>query len=117
LSQSRKYPPYLGVLKRHRPDEFLLTHAVDGYSLAMDFRVTQRNREAIWSLAKEMTEKVLAVGGRFYLAKDAVLQAADAERLYGRDPPDKFFELKARLDPRGVFHSDMSRRIFGERPH
>ena len=35
---SRARPvPYLGVLKRHRPDAFLLTHAVDGWSLAMDF--------------------------------------------------------------------------------
>jgi hypothetical protein len=28
--------PYLGVLKRHRPDPFLMTHAVDGFSMAME---------------------------------------------------------------------------------
>jgi decaprenylphospho-beta-D-ribofuranose 2-oxidase len=40
LSQKRGLPSYLGVTKRHRPDTFLLSHAVDGFSLAMDFKVT-----------------------------------------------------------------------------
>ncbi|MBL8056556.1 MAG: FAD-binding oxidoreductase, partial [Anaerolineales bacterium] len=38
-AQRRGRPAYLGVTKRHRPDNFLLTHAVDGYSLALDFKV------------------------------------------------------------------------------
>ena len=42
--------PYLGVLKRHRPYPFLMTHAVDGYSLALDFKVTKRNRLDNWFL-------------------------------------------------------------------
>ena len=29
-SQARGFVPYLGVLKRHRPDPFWLPHAVDG---------------------------------------------------------------------------------------
>ena len=40
LSHARGLPSYLCVLKRHRPDAFLLSHAVDGWSLAMDFPVT-----------------------------------------------------------------------------
>ncbi len=39
-AKKRGFPSYLGVTKRHRPDKFLLTHAVDGFSLAMDFKVT-----------------------------------------------------------------------------
>ena len=31
LAQARGIVPYLGVFKRHRPDPFLLTHALDGY--------------------------------------------------------------------------------------
>jgi hypothetical protein len=33
LCQKRGIVPYLAVFKRHRPDPFLMTHAVDGYSL------------------------------------------------------------------------------------
>ena len=46
LSLKRGLPSYLGVTKRHRPDQFLLTYAVDGFSLAMDFKVTKGNRES-----------------------------------------------------------------------
>ena len=54
--------PYLAVLKRHRPDPFLMTHAVDGYSLAMDFAVSRNasRREALWMLCRDMAETVLA---------------------------------------------------------
>jgi hypothetical protein len=43
--------PYLGVFKRHRVDPFLMTHAVDGYSLALDFKVTAANRRRLWEHA------------------------------------------------------------------
>ncbi len=50
LSHQRGLPSYLGVTKRHRPDNFLLTHAVDGFSLAMDFRVTDGSRKRLGEL-------------------------------------------------------------------
>ena len=43
LSLKRGLPSYLGVTKRHRPDKFLLSHAVDGFSAAW----TSRSRMAI----------------------------------------------------------------------
>jgi len=59
--------PLLGVFKRHRRDDFLLTHAVDGYSLALEFKVTPGNRARVWRLAGELDRLVLDGGGRFYL--------------------------------------------------
>jgi len=105
--------PYLGVLKRHRPDPFLMTHAVDGYSLAMDFAVStnQSRRQALWRLCQEMAEVVLAAGGRFYYAKDAVLDASSFARIHGDAAVAKFRELKRRLDPQRVLQTDLSRRI------
>lgn len=105
--------PYLGVLKRHRPDPFLMTHAVDGYSLAMDFAVSSspRRREALWTLCREMAEVVLAAGGRFYYAKDAVLQASSLARIHGDDAVARFRALKRRLDPQQLLQSDLSRRL------
>ena len=44
VSQKRGLPSYLGVMKRHKPDDFLFSHAVDGFSLALDFKV-RRNEQ------------------------------------------------------------------------
>jgi FAD/FMN-containing dehydrogenase len=52
LSLKLGLPSYLGVTKRHRPDKFLLTHGVDGFSLALDFKVTNRNRFALSKMSR-----------------------------------------------------------------
>ena len=36
----------LAVVKRHRADPFPRAYALDGYSLALDFPITRRNRAA-----------------------------------------------------------------------
>lgn len=100
-------PSFLGVLKRHRPDPFLLTHALDGWSLAMDFRVTARNKSRLWALTERMTERVIAGGGKFYFAKDSVLRATDVELAYGREKLDQFMAIKKQLDPNGTLSSDL----------
>lgn len=110
LGQRAGLPSYLGVLKRHRPDAFLLSHAVDGWSLALDFRADPADRARLRSLVRAMTERVLAAGGRFYFAKDGVLAPADVERAYGADRLRAFAALKARLDPGGLFMTDLARR-------
>ncbi|MEP6894653.1 MAG: FAD-binding oxidoreductase, partial [Chloroflexota bacterium] len=53
LSLQRSLPSYLGVTKRHRPDRFLLTHGVDGFSLAMDFKVIDKNRTKLRQMLQE----------------------------------------------------------------
>ena len=40
--QACRLESWLVVMKRHRPDNFWLSHALDGYSFAMDFPVTDR---------------------------------------------------------------------------
>ena len=105
--------PYLGVLKRHRPDPFLMTHAVDGYSLAMDFPVSKNEgkRANLWRLCQEMAELVLESGGRFYYAKDAVLLGSSFPHIHGEEPVSSFRAIKQRLDPSGVLQTDLSRRM------
>ena len=39
ICQECGMPSFLAVLKRHRPDPFLMSHGVDGFSLALDFPV------------------------------------------------------------------------------
>jgi FAD/FMN-containing dehydrogenase len=104
--------PYLGVFKRHRQDPFLMTHAVDGYSLALDFRVMARNRRRLWEHAAELTRVVLDGGGRFYFAKDSTLTAPQLERYLAEERVQRFRALKRQLDPVGLLQTDLWRRLF-----
>ncbi len=111
LSKRRGLPSYLGVTKRHRPDKFLLTHAVDGFSLALDFKV--RRREEMAKMLQEFDQIVLEAGGRFYFAKNSETTAETALKFYGEETVGKFKKLKKRCDPNGLLESDLYRRIFG----
>ncbi|MGM0577849.1 MAG: FAD-binding oxidoreductase [Myxococcota bacterium] len=110
-------PPYLGVFKKHRPDDYLLSHALDGYSLAMDFKVTRSNRERVWKLGQAIGDVVVDHGGRFYFAKDAVTRPDQALATFGRERVDAFLDLKRRLDPDGLLTTDLSRRVLPGLPH
>lgn len=107
-----RLPNYLGVLKRHRQDDFLLSHAVDGFSLAQDYRVTRRNRVALEKLLFELDEIVVGAGGRFYFAKDSTLRPEIVRRYLGEETLAEFSRLKKELDPDGLFESDLYRRCF-----
>jgi len=116
LCQARGLPPYLTVFKRHRPDPFLMTHAVDGYSLALDFRITPRNRERVWALAAELDALTLAGGGRFYFAKDSTLHPSRLTDYLAEERVAKFLALKRRVDPEDLLQTDLYRRLFATAP-
>lgn len=113
LSQKRGLPTYLGVTKRHRPDKFLLTYAVDGFSLAMDFKVTDRNRAKLSQMLQDFDRIVLDAGGRFYFAKNSETTAEATRRFLGTKAITQFKRLKKRCDPNGLLESDLYRRIIG----
>lgn len=113
-SQRARMVPYLGVLKRHRPDPFLLTHAVDGYSLALDFKVVPERRAELWKHCEALSERVLESGGRFYFAKDSTLTAEQARRAFPAENLARFAAHKRELDPKGLFQTALSRRLFGD---
>jgi FAD/FMN-containing dehydrogenase len=115
MCHEQRLVPYLGVLKRHRPDPFLMTHAVEGYSLAMDFAVRRRQKQRLWELCRRMADSVLEKGGRFYYAKDTLLTASSFERIHGAAAVEQFRALKERLDPKGVLSTDLSRRLLVRR--
>lgn len=112
LARQRGLPSYLGVTKRHRPDAFLLTHAVDGFSAALDFKVTDGNRTRLSGMLQEFDRMVLAGGGRFYFAKNSETSAGTARAFFGEETIARFRKLKERCDPRGLLESDLYRRIF-----
>jgi decaprenylphospho-beta-D-ribofuranose 2-oxidase len=109
--QRRRRPSFLAVLKRHRPDPFLLTHAVDGFSLALDFPVIERRRDSLWNLVREMAEPVVEAGGRFYPAKDAALPAELYRATFRDGQLERFNAIKARVDPEGMLRSALADRL------
>jgi decaprenylphospho-beta-D-ribofuranose 2-oxidase len=108
--QKARLPPYLAVLKRHRPDPFLLTHALDGWSLAMDFPVRPATSARLTCLTDSLTELVLAAGGKFYFAKDAILRPDQVLRAYGAERLAEFAALRRRVDPDGLLTTNLARR-------
>jgi FAD/FMN-containing dehydrogenase len=110
LTRRRGLPPFLVVFKKHRPDRFLLSHGIDGYSLAMDFPA--RRRAALWSLAREIHTLTAAAGGRFYFAKDSTLDADSVRRAFPEEDLRVFAELKRKCDPRAQLQTDLARRVF-----
>lgn len=112
LCQNRRLQNYLSVLKRHRPDKFLISYGLNGYSMAMDFKITERNRAQIVQLSHALDEIVLQNGGRFYFAKDSTLRPEVARAYLGEKGVHRLHALKAKYDPNNRFQSNMWRRVF-----
>ncbi|MBY0279394.1 FAD-binding oxidoreductase [Candidatus Binatia bacterium] len=104
--------PLLGVLKRHRPDDFLMSHAVEGYSLALEFKRTRANREPLRGLTRRFDDLVNEAGGRFYFAKDGTLTRDSIRPLLAEERTRRFAELKRRCDPDTLLQTDLYRRLF-----
>jgi decaprenylphospho-beta-D-ribofuranose 2-oxidase len=111
MQQDAKLESFLGVLKRHRPDRFLFSHAVDGYSLALDFKLTESNRDRVFALAHQMNDLVLEANGRFYLAKDSTLRPSDVKTYLGKETLAQYRRLKAELDPDSLLTSNLAKRL------
>ena len=109
LCQRRGVVSYLGVFKRHRADDYLLSHGLDGWSLALDFKVP-RDAQRLWDTAADLTRLVLEAGGRYYPAKDQVVDAASFAASLG-DNLTRFRTLRHTLDPHALFANDQARRL------
>jgi FAD/FMN-containing dehydrogenase len=108
-----RQPSFLAVLKRHRPDDFLLSHALDGFSLALDFPVVERRRDALWRLVRDMAEPVVDAGGRFYAAKDAALPGELYRASFRQGELGRFRAIREQLDPGRLLRSALVDRLLG----
>jgi len=105
--------PTLIVLKRFgAAGQGHLSFPIPGWTLAVDLPV---NGTELRHTLNELDAKVVAAGGRLYLAKDSRVSADLIPQMYPR--LDEWRGLRNQLDSTGRFSSDLSRRLRLAQPH
>lgn len=102
----------LAVMKRHRPDRYLLSHGVDGYSLALDYACRPGRERVLRQLHERIAQTVLESGGRFYPAKDSLLDAGTYQRSLGAETVARFQLERDAWDPGGLLDTELTRRLW-----
>jgi decaprenylphospho-beta-D-ribofuranose 2-oxidase len=98
--------PFLNVLERLGPaGEGPLSFPRAGYTLAIDFPI----RAGTVALLRRLDAMVLDAGGRIYLGKDSYVEAPMFATMYPE--LERWLAVKEQYDPRGVFTSDLGRRV------
>lgn len=96
---------FLAVLKKLGPSNGLMSFPFPGYTLALDFPLTP----GLLDFLEVLDRRVVAAGGRLYLAKDARQSRATFEAGYPNLA--QFREIRRRVDPAGRIRSRLSERL------
>lgn len=104
ISQSR-LASFLGVLKLLCSSEHPLSFAMEGYTLALDFPISNR----LFTLLDELDDLVLKFGGRIYLAKDARMKMETFKQGYPKH--NGFKEMLSEINDDWKFESNLARRL------
>lgn len=100
-------PSFLSVLKRFGPGNAApLSFPTTGWTLALDLPA---GNPRLAATLEGLDRAVIECGGRFYLAKDARM----SQRTFAAGYPrlDQWRAARNRLDPDGIFISDLARRL------
>lgn len=111
MTQQAKMESFLVVMKRHRTDRFLVSPNLDGYSLAMDFRMNPRRHAEFCELHHKIACLVCGAHGRFYLAKDSLLTPELARAYLGQQTLVELQRWKREFDSGGIFTSALLERL------
>jgi decaprenylphospho-beta-D-ribofuranose 2-oxidase len=97
---------FLAVLKQFGAgNKNFLSFPREGYTLALDFKVSDTAIKTV----KKLEDKVVDMGGRLYLTKDAVMQESTFKATYPNW--EKFEEVREQYGAVGKFSSAQSKRL------
>lgn len=97
-------------LKIHISDNNMISFAADGYSIPVDIQLKGRKLTDVKAFADSITNFILEKGGKIFLAKNEYLSRTAFHEMYPRYK--EFMDIKLKLDPIGLFSSNMYRRLF-----
>jgi decaprenylphospho-beta-D-ribofuranose 2-oxidase len=109
ICQSSPCPPVTTIMRAHKPDDCLISFSEEGYSLNFEFHPKKTHEAASRKAVDRLIDATVRRGGKIHLAKDQVLRPEQFYRVYPRYP--ELLEIKRRLDPEGLFTSDLARRV------
>jgi hypothetical protein len=105
ISQSKK-GSFLAVLKLYgKENDNYLSFPMEGYSLALDFKI----EKGLFELLDRLDEVVVEYGGRIYLTKDVRVSKEVFQKGYPMI--DKFRSLRQRYALKGKIESLQSKRV------
>ncbi|MEK9685482.1 MAG: FAD-binding oxidoreductase [Rhodospirillaceae bacterium] len=97
---------FLAVLKQFGAgNENLLSFPTEGYTLALDFKVSGTAIKTV----RRLEDMVVNMGGRLYLTKDAVMQESSFKATYPNW--EKFEAVREQYGAVGKFSSSQSKRL------
>ncbi|WP_278804735.1 FAD-binding oxidoreductase [Mycobacterium sp.] len=104
--QASGHYSFLNVFKLFGPgNQAPLSFPIPGWNICVDFPIKAGLNEFV----SELDRRVLQFGGRLYTAKDSRTTAETFHAMYPRI--DEWIALRRKVDPSGVFASDMARRL------
>ncbi len=104
--QASGHVSFLNVIKLFgEGNQAPLSFPFRGWNVCLDFPV----KRGLGEYLNELDRRVMAMGGRLYTAKDSRTSAQNFHAMYPQI--DSWIATRRKIDPTGVFISDMARRL------